>query len=368
MIRIKTDPMAKSKSTISYIYSIKNKIDIAPPYQRQGGLWDPEKKQLFIDSIFNGYDIPKFYLHVMEKPRTAIDGKIVQYAIIDGKQRLETLWQFIENNLTLGDFEMNQLRDPISLEGKKYRDLAKEYPSLKAFFDNYELPIMCVKLAPGSEEELIEDMFSRLNEAVAINSAEKRNARGGKMVLLIREIAKHHLFTEKISFTNKRLQHQEVSARLLFLENCIKKEKIIDTKKKYLDGFVDEFHDKDPESAIYKTVKTTLDLMYDTFFSQDDLLKAQGRIPIYYLLFRQAKEQNKLQNISREKIMDFNSKVAANKKLAEQKGESASSVDFDLLTYHTQTIQGTNDAGSIKARFRIIAKDFKINPTDIYEM
>ncbi len=98
MTEIKTFPM-KNTSTL-YINSIYDKIDTAPEYQRHAELWNPEKRQLFIDSILSGYDIPKLYLHVLEKPKKR--GKI--YAIIDGRQRLETLWLFMNNKFRLGDY------------------------------------------------------------------------------------------------------------------------------------------------------------------------------------------------------------------------------------------------------------------------
>jgi hypothetical protein len=40
-------------------------------------------------------------------------------------------------------------------------------------------------------------MFSRLNEAVPLNAAEKRSAIGGPMALAIREISEHSFFNEK---------------------------------------------------------------------------------------------------------------------------------------------------------------------------
>ena len=73
---------------------MKKRIDNQPSYQRQSELWNLEKKQLLIDSILNGYDIPKIYLHKFNKPKK-IRGIEMQYAIIDGRQRLETIWGFL---------------------------------------------------------------------------------------------------------------------------------------------------------------------------------------------------------------------------------------------------------------------------------
>ena len=50
-----------------------------------------DKRQLLIDSILNGYDVPKLDFHEFF-PARLVDGKKFKYAIVDGKQRLETIF------------------------------------------------------------------------------------------------------------------------------------------------------------------------------------------------------------------------------------------------------------------------------------
>jgi len=357
MTEIKTYPM-KNSSTL-YINSIYDKIDTAPEYQRHAELWNLDKRQLFIDSILSGYDIPKLYLHVLEKPKKR--GKI--YAIIDGRQRLETLWLFMNNKFRLGDYNVPLGKKLVNLQDLEYRDLAKGYLSLRSHFDSYKLPIMCVE-TEDDDIDLIEEMFSRLNQAVSLTSAEFRNAMGGNMVKLIRKTASQKFFKKKVSFTNKRFQHHEVSIRLLFLENCILEKKIRDTKKRFLDEFTKKYKTAKPNSQIFSSVKEVLDTMSRIFLDEEDLLTAQGRVPIYYLLIRQAKKQNKLRRVPREKISKFHEKVMKNKKLALDP-VNYKKADPELVEYNRLTIQGTNDASSIQERFRIISKRFGVNSSEI---
>ncbi len=42
--------------------SQRTKIDMKPDYQREGRLWSRADKAYLIDSILNGYDIPKIYM------------------------------------------------------------------------------------------------------------------------------------------------------------------------------------------------------------------------------------------------------------------------------------------------------------------
>ena len=49
--------------TVMKAYLWRSAINEKPPYQRESSVWSLEKQQLFIDSLLNGYDVPKIYLH-----------------------------------------------------------------------------------------------------------------------------------------------------------------------------------------------------------------------------------------------------------------------------------------------------------------
>lgn len=345
MSYIETFPV--QHSTILSIYSEKDEIVVDPEYQRKGGVWTLEKKQLLIDSILNKYDIPKIYFHQFERKERAKTGKL--FAIIDGKQRLETIWGFIDGDFCLSnDFEY-QDNPTLNLSGLSYEDLGKEYPKIKIRFDSFVLPIIAVLT---DDIDLIEDMFFRLNEAVPLNSAEKRNAFGGDMVAAIRELANTKFFTKKVKFKNTRYQHYEVSARFLLVETAqLESKKLIDTKKVYLDAMAKNY--KKGKSKIVKsitsTVKETLDKMSGCFTNQDHLLRTQGSMVMYYLLFKWA-EENSVE-IKRSKLIKFEEDIKANRKLAEDSYEEA---NYDYLEYDRLSQHGTNDVSNIKERFRII--------------
>jgi hypothetical protein len=356
MYELKTYPL--KNSTIQRIYFEKDEIYTDPEYQRSGEIWTLEKRQLLIDSILNDYDIPKLYFHDLNTPMKLKNGQKVLYTIIDGKQRLETIWKFKEDKFSLAEDFRYYKEDKVKAGGLKYSELSKKYQKLKVIFDSFILPIICVST---NDMDLIEDMFSRLNEAVPLNAAEKRNAFGGPMAKTIRNVSNHHFFKEKVRISNKRYQHREISARLLFLDYCIGDiKKIYDTKKAYLDWFVKLFKKKSELHApkYGNQVQFILNEMLEVFHKKDVLLRAQSSIPIYYLLFMLAKDQGRLDNISRKKLIDFNNKILQNRKNAEQ---DIAKADYELLEYHRMSIQGTNDASSIRERVRIIANNFNID-------
>jgi len=284
------------------------------------------------------------------------------YSIIDGRQRLETIWDFIDGKFPLsGDFEY--LNKPnIELKNLYYGDIAKKYAKIKIDFDSFALPIILVE---ASEIDLIEDMFARLNEAVPLNAAEKRNAMGGPMARMIDDITKHTFFMSKVKFLNIRYQHKEMAAKLIFLTDTIKNHKrIIDTKKIYLDNFVKLYkNNADMDiKQLNNNIKLVLNEMNNVFVDNDNLLVAQSYVPIYFLLFRSAIKFGKLKSITRKKMITFKDKVKNNRKIAE---ENISKSDFELLEFDRLSIQGTNDANSIKERLKIISRFFNIDNLDI---
>jgi hypothetical protein len=346
---LKTYPLANS--AILRLNAEKENINVEPWYQRRGEVWTPEKKQLLIDSILNDYDIPKLYFHSLSSTQKSQEGNF-DYAIIDGRQRLESIWSFADDGFPLSDDFVYLLDAKVNAAGMTYSQLSSAYPRLKIRFDSFTLPIVCVET---DDIDLIEDMFSRLNEAVPLNAAEKRNAIGGPMAQCIRTLSEHHFFAERVKFADTRYQYREVSARLLFLEYCLLfQSRIIDTKKPYLDDMVKKYKagtakKLDDVRNITTRVLNHLDAVFE---DKDPLLRAQAVIPVYYLTMRNAAESGKQALFTRERIEEFILSIANNREYAQQ---DIANANFDLLEYDRMTQQGTNDSASIRERVRILS-------------
>lgn len=341
-------------NNILSVYVDRDRVEMSPEYQRQGDIWSLEKKQLLLDSIINRYDIPKLYFHKYDRDESRRLKK--DYAVVDGRQRLETIFGFIDGAFSLAkDFEYLE-DDTVSAGGFTYEDLAKKYPKLKQRFDAYALPIICIE---ADDLDLIEDLFYRLNEAVPLNAAEKRNAIGGFMAKAITNVSNHQFFKSKVRVTNKRYQHKEIAARLLFLEYSIRNRRILDTKKPLLDAFVRKFKSsRRPEvNNLESFVSTVLNSMSKLFVSKDVLLASQSSVPIYYLLIRQQIVQD-IDVVTREGLLEFNASRQENRELA---ASDITQADYELLEYDRMSQQGTNDASSIRERFRIISEFFGVS-------
>lgn len=355
MATIKTYPF--QNSSILRINSEKDFINTHPDYQRKGEVWNKQKKQLLIDSILNDYDIPKLYFHQLSPQQKSEHSGKYDYAIVDGRQRLEAIWGFINGDFKLSDDFLYLADESIKANNMSYSDLASKYPKLKIRFDSYNLPIILIET---EDYDLIEDMFSRLNEAVPLNAAEKRNALGGEMAKVIRDLAEHPVFINKVKFSNSRYQYREVSARLLFLLYSLNvNKKILDTKKAFLDKMVITFkEDKSLDaSPYYNESVQILNLMQNVFNNKDSLLRGQANMTIYFLVFKNAKDNLTVSKITREKIEFFYKELELNRKKAE---EDITEATFEYLEFERLSQQGTNDSVSIRERTKILSEYLEV--------
>lgn len=349
MASIKT--YALSNSAIIRIAADKDLINLTPSYQRKGGIWSQDRKQLLIDSILNEYDIPKLYFHHIlswyEKGK--FDARF-KYAVIDGRQRLSTILDFLDDKFPLADDFRYFEDESVAVAGMHYSQMSKENPRLKVIFDSFTLPITLIET---DDLDLVEDMFSRLNEASPLSGAEKRNSLGGPMASAIAKVAEHPFIAIKSRISNSRYQHREVAARLLFVEHSLRtKGRIVDTKRPYLDEMVMDFR-KNPElaatcDAVMDAVVNVLNEINPIFRASDTLLSSQSFIVPLFLSFR---DMNESANFSRTDFDNFKESISKNRLVAEY---SLSDANMDFLEYDRMSQQGTNDASSVIKRAAVL--------------
>ena len=91
--------------------------------------------------------------------------------------------------------------------------------------------------------------------------------------------------------------------------------------------------------------------MASAFAPNDELLRSQSVVPVFYLVMRSALERKEESNFRRAGIVKFYSQLAENRMKAEKDMAKAS---FELLEYDRMSQQGTNDAASLRERARIL--------------
>jgi len=369
--------------TLAWWLDQENDIDFAPVYQRKSRIWSPKDKQFLIDSIINGFDVPKIYLADFTFMNTVLNRANKKYAIIDGKQRFETIYDFFRGDLHLADdFELSD--DPSQkLGGLSFRDLTQNYPNVARQFENYNLTVMSVIT---DDESKINELFVRLNSSRPLTGAELRNAALGAVPEIIRDLVTHSFFTTKIKFSTQRSQDKNLAAKLLLIEH---RGQMVDTKKAHLDRLVDEseqfplavvglgeiveeeeeeeeqFEEAAASDEIGQSVEITesadirrsadrvqavLDKMSMVFSDKDPLLASQAPIIPYYWLVR-GLAQDSLSQL-RPFLVEFERKLRENRAIPSNQPR-----DSELDLYYTMG-RTSNDAASMKGRYRILRQRF----------
>lgn len=180
------------------------RIDLEPDFQR-GEVWNTQKKQLLIDTILRGWQMPPIFI--------IIDEHSLLKNVLDGHQRLTTILQFWRN-----EFPVNGHLHPHSpnikqLDGLYFRSLPER--QRRTFLD---FSIRIFEITNHLRDEPFE-LFYRLNEGVKLTAAERRNTFYGALKAQVKELVDFwediDLNAETLGFANSRLAYHDVIARLL---------------------------------------------------------------------------------------------------------------------------------------------------------
>ena len=149
------------------------RLDLNPPYQRKS-VWSPSYKRYFIDSILNNFPCPTIFVNA----DTDADGVTI-YRVVDGKQRLTAIFEFIQEI-----FKTGRESDPLFAD-KYFSQLPPEIR--KDFFD-YTFTIETIS---GASAPVLNEAFDRLNRNVAkLTDQELRHAKfSGKFIALMEVLA-----------------------------------------------------------------------------------------------------------------------------------------------------------------------------------
>lgn len=340
---------------IGKLFTYQNVIDFNPPYQRKAGVWNEGKKQLLVDSVLNGFDIPKLYLH------TQPEDDPFNWAVVDGKQRITTLLEFMNGGFSLAkDFVYKGPELPNGAKpptrGQAWSDLEE---AVKDVYKNYTIATTEISRASRSE---IEQLFIRLNDGVKLNDAEYRQGLGGDVIEMIESIERHELFKSKVGFSDNRFDFKEVACRIIVAEAALSKKQALPTlKKAILNKFVvdhTEF-DKEAKEKLLGQVKKNLDYLLPCFNNNSKELQ-KSTTQLYYIWLRDFKQNYahpNLQSLVRKFVEDFAAARIIDGKKEEKKQDEL------LKEFKWLSGQNTNGGESMLERCHILTKKFlEANP------
>ena len=322
----------KNMSVRSLVRRLKtSKIDLRPEFQR-GLVWGKSQKQLLVDSIMKDMDIPKIYLREVSRPP-------VEYEVVDGQQRLETLREFCENGFKT---EANEIASE-KLPAMTYAEMGNYNDDLLEQFDSYEFSAIILR---DAEDDDVEDMFLRLQNGTPLNAQEKRNAMPGKMRDFARELSKHGFFP-KCGFKDHRYAFAHVGSQMVRLE--------IDNgmgsiRKSDLDRMYRDHQDFDTHSSHAKNVKTILGVLLKAFPHKTPELEKHNAISMY-LLFRYLRKNFVISGRESEIGEWF---VKFEQAYQEDRKKPSDKREIELVEYQEKTTHSTDAPDSLNYRQKVI--------------
>lgn len=184
------------------MYDEKETLSFDHPIQRQSGQWSNEQQSLLIHSMLADFPVPSVYVHKMESTETDAKGKhTYSYSVLDGKQRMTTVFSYIN-----GEFALSDDSPDVEIEDETYA-IAGKYFDDQA--ENIQREILMFKFNIQSFENvsdaMIEDIFFRLNSSTPLTRPQKSKALSGcSNAIFINDILASRFFTEKCNFTKRQ--------------------------------------------------------------------------------------------------------------------------------------------------------------------
>ncbi len=203
-------------------------------YQRSDKVWPPAARSYLIETILLGFPIPKLSLY----QTTDLKTKKTKKEIVDGQQRSQAIYDFLEGKLRLTG------KGPFS--GKLFPQLEE---NMQQRFIDYQLS---VDIFVGATSDEIRQVFRRMNSyTIPLNPQEKRHAtHQGELKWFIVDLTE--MYAEALKkigvFGEKQLSRMADAALLsdivYSLSNGIKS-----AEDKNLNRFYEENEESFPEEA-----------------------------------------------------------------------------------------------------------------------
>lgn len=238
-------------------------IKLEAEFQRKQK-WQPDKKSKLIESII--LDIPIQAIYLSEEQ----DSK---YEIIDGQQRIRTIYEFINNKFKLESTVFGE-------ENNYFKDLE---PSVQRKIEDFQLVIFVVKKDNSPYVKF--EIFERINTgAVKLNSQELRNCiYRNKGIPFIKKLVNEDIFKKVIKDKKvniNAMQDQELVLR--FMSFYYKGyESYTGNLKKFLNDTLDNYNDYRYREEEFKEIFiNTMQTIYYVFEENAFLIKSKQKINI----------------------------------------------------------------------------------------
>jgi hypothetical protein len=205
-----TEERRQTTQSIAWFWDLHKRelLELDPPYQRRS-VWSQSYKDYFIDTLLLDYPAPAVFLF-----EDIHEDGVAQYSVVDGKQRLATIFEFLE-----GLFPVSDVASTSRFQGLYFKDLP---PETKKKLYSYQFSI---EFLPSTDEGTLNNIFDRINRNVAkLTAQELRHARFSGLFMVasegLAEVLEEQLpkdFPRIATASKRQMKDVEFVAQLLLL-------------------------------------------------------------------------------------------------------------------------------------------------------
>ena len=197
-VNIARDPVSVFQLKRKYDKQPKPLLVLDPDFQREE-VWNPKQKSELIESILMGIPLPLIYV---KEDNNGI------YIIVDGRQRLTTLFDFMNDKFKLKGLKV------LNLNGKFFSKINEKQQNKIE-----DCPLTLHVIKPPTSDRVTFDLFDRVNRGgTRLNNQEMRNALyQGYSTKLLNKLSKSENFKNAIenSIPSKRMKDRYLILRFL---------------------------------------------------------------------------------------------------------------------------------------------------------
>lgn len=274
------------------LYELRSSISF-PEYQRQPNLWSDEKKGRLIDSMLRDIDVPKLYFNQTSAGT---------YEVVDGTQRLWSLWQFFD-----GVF-------PLQV-GKELKYFGELDEKRQAAIRDFKFQVTVLE---NADDDYLRELFLRLQLGLLLVTGEKLNAATGKMRDFVFGPIASHAFVKGLGMPNRRYARETLGAQITINSFSRRPPSSSFSRTRYedlLDFFQRFAHPAGEDETVFKEqtekITSVLDGLWEAFGKQATAKLANRSFVLSVFLLFEAVSSEIATEADRTRFRDFTLALSA---------------------------------------------------------
>lgn len=269
------------------------------PIQRSPGQWKKLQRSLLIHSLAADYPIPAVYLlstvverDIPKNTELVTENVTVRY-VLDGVQRFSSTFDFID-----GLYSLDAATPPVLIDGE-------EFPLAKKYFKELAVEVQEMILSrtihthilnsETATDELIEDLFFRMNNGTGLSIAQKaKPLMGTNWAKRLKLAGEHVLIKELAAFSASQIRSD---GHIIAIMQTMMMIDEIYNYKNVTQSVISEYGqtfrtDEERKFELLKRVVKSMDYLTEVFSNKQSFLLKKVNFPMTLLVAMYASENS----------------------------------------------------------------------------